>query len=123
MIEKIEDHPTADTLYIIQINLGDLGMKQVSVHVNMSHNNQTHSGLQDICCFFASINEINNFTILCAQLCVVVLFLSLRYVFLQVCAGLKGKYEVSELQGRSVVVLLNLKPAEFKVHIYRISSD
>ena len=31
-----------------------------------------------------------------------------------VCAGLKGKYEVSELQSRSVVVLMNLKPAEFK---------
>mmetsp|Transcript_52369 Transcript_52369/g.84751 ORF Transcript_52369/g.84751 Transcript_52369/m.84751 type:complete len:899 (+) Transcript_52369:23-2719(+) len=30
------------------------------------------------------------------------------------CAGLKGKYEPSELTGRSVVVLLNLKPAEFK---------
>jgi len=32
----------------------------------------------------------------------------------QVCAGLKGKYEAAELQGRSVVLLLNLKPAEFK---------
>ena len=31
-----------------------------------------------------------------------------------VCAGLKGKYEASELSDRSVVVLLNLKPAEFK---------
>ena len=31
-----------------------------------------------------------------------------------VCAGLKGKYEVAELADRSVVVLLNLKPAEFK---------
>ena len=31
-----------------------------------------------------------------------------------VCAGLKGKYESAELGGRSVAVLLNLKPAEFK---------
>jgi methionyl-tRNA synthetase len=30
------------------------------------------------------------------------------------CAGLKGKYEAAELGNRSVVVLLNLKPAEFK---------
>jgi tRNA-binding EMAP/Myf-like protein len=29
-------------------------------------------------------------------------------------AGLKGKYEAAELADRSVVVLLNLKPAEFK---------
>jgi len=33
---------------------------------------------------------------------------------IQACAGLKGKYEASELAGRSVVVLLNLKPAEIK---------
>jgi methionyl-tRNA synthetase len=32
----------------------------------------------------------------------------------QVCAGLRGKYEESELSGRLVVLLLNLKPAEFK---------
>ena len=32
----------------------------------------------------------------------------------QVCAGLKGKYEVAELIGKSVIILLNLKPAEFK---------
>uniref|UniRef100_A0A7S0VMT7 methionine--tRNA ligase n=1 Tax=Hemiselmis tepida TaxID=464990 RepID=A0A7S0VMT7_9CRYP len=32
----------------------------------------------------------------------------------QVCAGLRGKYEAPELVGRSVVLLLNLKPAEFK---------
>ena len=32
----------------------------------------------------------------------------------QVCAGLRGKYEEAELAGRLVVVLLNLKPAEFK---------
>jgi tRNA-binding EMAP/Myf-like protein len=36
---------------------------------------------------------------------------------MQVCAGLKGKYESAELVGRSVVVLMNLKPAEFKVRL------
>jgi len=59
VIESIEDHPSADTLFICKVNVGDLGVKTV-------------------------------------------------------CAGLKGKYEVSELQGRSVALLLNLKPAEFK---------
>mmetsp|Transcript_28568 Transcript_28568/g.44685 ORF Transcript_28568/g.44685 Transcript_28568/m.44685 type:complete len:531 (-) Transcript_28568:1188-2780(-) len=59
-IESVADHPEAETLYIIQVNMG------------------------------AELGTI------------------------QVCAGLKGKYEVAELQDRSVVVLLNLKPAEFK---------
>lgn len=30
------------------------------------------------------------------------------------CAGLRGKYEKEELVGRSIVLLLNLKPVEFK---------
>jgi len=58
-ILEVAEHPEQDTLFIIQVDVGDAGKKQV-------------------------------------------------------CAGLRGKYEVAELIGKSIVILLNLKPAEFK---------
>jgi methionyl-tRNA synthetase len=58
-IEEVGLHPSQDTLFVLQVSLGEHGR-------------------------------------------------------IQVCAGLRGKYEEAELAGRLVAVLLNLKAAEFK---------
>ncbi len=58
-VKTVKEHPEADTLFVLEVDVGDLGVKQL-------------------------------------------------------CAGLRGKYEQAELQDRTVCVLLNLKPAEFK---------